>query len=115
MGLFDGITLYTEHCCSCHAPIYMTNELQARLRRTGEVFYCMAGHKQWYGGSEVDRLQKELAAKEKALAAMSKDKEYYLDLNNRKNRAIQQRDHVIRTLKGNVTKLRKKLKSEPSS
>lgn len=54
-------------CCTegCYATINLAPKDYERLKRTGEWFYCPAGHKQHFTGKtedqkEIDRLKSEI-------------------------------------------------------
>lgn len=56
--------LVIEHCCACSIAFAMPAEFQARAKAkpgaNGMLFYCPAGHSQYYTGeSEADRLRRE--------------------------------------------------------
>lgn len=47
-------------CASCHVVFGLGEEHVARLRKSGDRFYCPAGHFLTFGESETDKLRKEL-------------------------------------------------------
>lgn len=48
-------------CASCGILVVMTSDVQARLRRSHDTFYCLNGHKQyWPGESDIEEAQREL-------------------------------------------------------
>lgn len=63
--------LMTEECCRCHMLFAIPLDLQNRLRRSHDNFYCPAGHSQQYTGkSEAEKLRDQLAIKERQLEDM---------------------------------------------
>ena|SRR3990167_2056705 len=60
--------LRTIECCTCGVIFAVLEEFNASLRQTKQGFYCPNGHPQSYTKSPADKLRKELAAKEQALA-----------------------------------------------
>lgn len=58
----------TIECCNCGVLFAVPNEFKGNLHRTKQLFFCPNGHQQAYVESTADKLRKELAAKEQALA-----------------------------------------------
>ena len=60
------VTLDTScDCCKCGIPIFMTTDMNARLRKSHEAFYCLHGHGQSYRSeTEEEKLRKALHEKE---------------------------------------------------
>lgn len=93
---FDMLT-----CYKCGVAIVVPRHfIEERKQDKGE-FWCINGHAQAFVESSVDRLKKELAEKDKALANERKRAEWARqDLRN------EQRSHAA--TKGQVTKLKKR-------
>jgi len=54
--------LATETCCACGIVFAMPNELNTRLRKNHESFYCPVGHSQHYlGETEEEKLKRQVA------------------------------------------------------
>lgn len=53
-------TLELVDCANCHVIFGLSEEHIARLRKSGERFYCPAGHNLNFGKSEADKLREEL-------------------------------------------------------
>jgi hypothetical protein len=52
-------------CCSCGAPIVLSEALERSLRESHRSFYCPSGHTQNFpGATEADKLRKALSAAE---------------------------------------------------
>jgi DNA gyrase/topoisomerase IV subunit B len=47
-------------CVTCSVPIHLDDETYQRRQSDGQTFYCPNGHKQYFGDSEVSKLQKEV-------------------------------------------------------
>lgn len=58
----------TEECYKCGVLFAVTRDLRENWLRDKTQFYCPNGHPQSYTESTADKLRKELAAKEQALA-----------------------------------------------
>lgn len=55
-----AVTFEMIDCANCHVVFGLGEEHVARLRKSGERFYCPAGHFLTFGESETDKLRKEL-------------------------------------------------------
>ncbi len=63
-----NIGFRTHVCCSCFTSFAVTDEFDARRREDRELFYCPMGHRMHYlGEREVDKLKRELVAKQARL------------------------------------------------
>lgn len=64
----DNVWLVTQECCNCHCLFAMSADLERRLRKSREYFYCPAGHAQHFcGESPEQKLQRALDAKAREL------------------------------------------------
>jgi septal ring factor EnvC (AmiA/AmiB activator) len=60
------LILETDICCTCHIVFAMPSHMLARVRKTGETFYCPSGHSLVYNGGkskaekEAERLREML-------------------------------------------------------
>ena len=65
----ETATLVTETCYSCGALFAMHEDFMRARRKDHQGFYCPSGHCQSYTGeTDAERLKRELAKKEAALA-----------------------------------------------
>jgi hypothetical protein len=58
----------TIECCNCGVIFAVLDDFKRNLHKTKQSFYCPNGHSQSYTESTAEKLRKELAAKEQALA-----------------------------------------------
>lgn len=63
-------------CASCGVAIWITSHNEARLRDSGETFYCINGHAQSFQPSNMDKLKKELASANQALSTVRNHAQY---------------------------------------
>jgi hypothetical protein len=60
------VLLDAIECCECGMVFAMPHAVKLRLRRSHALFYCPAGHPQYFSGeSDEERLHKELAQAER--------------------------------------------------
>ena len=97
-----GERLMSERCCHCGVLFYMPQWLQDLRRGDKEWFYCPNGHRQRYVESEADTLRRE----RDRLAQQIAQRDDAL-LSERRLRESAERQ--ASTLKGSITKLRKRL------
>jgi hypothetical protein len=63
-----GVTLSTIDCYKCHCVFAIPREMNDRLLKTHDTFYCPAGHAQHYLGlTPEQKLQRELDEKQRQL------------------------------------------------
>ena len=79
--------LMIEECCNCGMLFAMSSDFQRRRRDSGEFFYCPSGHSQHYTESTVDKLKRDLKAKDRRLEIAVKDAQR----ETRRRRALQAR------------------------
>lgn len=102
-------TLSQLTCGVCGIPFAMPKNHLSMLQREGEWFWCPNGHKIHYFETEVDRLQRALAAQEGQTAAERAAKE------SAKRSAEYQRERAARlersrsALKGHITRMRNRI------
>lgn len=102
--LFEVETgLVTNTCLTCGVLFAMPRTLTDRHKRDHESFYCPNGHTQHYVSKSDVELAKEEAAK---LKVVVQQKEQAISC---KKNVIKNQDYRIRSLKGQITKLRKKI------
>lgn len=89
-------------CCSCGISFCMTEDMQNRRRDDGKSFFCPNGHSQSYTESTVDRLRKELEAKDKLLL---REKELSASYRRTKDTAMRS----AAASRGAITKLKKRI------
>lgn len=58
----------TIECCECGVIWAVLDDYKRNMHKTKQLFYCPNGHSQSYTESTAEKLRKELAAKEQALA-----------------------------------------------
>lgn len=66
--IYSQLAFVTIECYRCGVIFAVLDDLHRNLREKKHSFYCPNGHSQAYTESEADRLRKELADKERALA-----------------------------------------------
>jgi len=90
-------------CNSCHCYFGITTEMRADLINSGETFYCPRGHVLTYGHGLIKQLEKKVS--QLNIESVKHETE--------KTKIQDQLDHQIRSnnsLKGQITKLKKKVK-----
>jgi hypothetical protein len=63
-------------CANCGLVFFLPTDFDRRLREEGRGFYCPAGHNLSYGGSEVDRLRKQVANLEQRTSSLSQSLDF---------------------------------------
>jgi len=96
------LQMETIECYKCHLVFAVTAEHKQRLCTTGEGFYCPAGHGQAYCETEVQKLKKQLEAKERSLKWRDEQIE-------RQNKTIKRKENEVRAQKAAKTKLKKRI------
>jgi len=86
-------------CITCGVSFWISQNHQAELKKTHKSFYCPNGHTQYYPGKTDAEKYKELFEREQRLR-----KNIDTDNNSLKN--------SLRTYKGEVTKLKKKIEGD---
>ena len=82
---------------ACHVRFYLEDDLNSRLRESGETFYCVFGHSQSY---EADnKRERELVDLRRRLELAESSRVT----------GNQWRDNQIRSLKGQLTRAKKLL------
>lgn len=99
--VIEGIT-----CGVCGIPFGLEESHLRKLRQTGDNFYCPNGHIIGYGKGENQRLKDQLA-REKHQA--EQQQAWLRDDVEREQRARERAEHSLRTTKGVVTKIRKRI------
>lgn len=98
-----SLAMQKIECCNCHMTFAMSEAFYRARRDDKEWFYCPAGHQQHFTGkSEEEKLRALLAEKERSLE-WERSRTRYAQAE-----AID-RFHQLRTMKGVVTKAKKKL------
>ncbi len=67
IAIQQRLDLETIECGECGIVFAVTEQYRRGLIDTSRGFYCPNGHRRAYTESQVDKLRKELAAKERAL------------------------------------------------
>lgn len=101
--------LVTEACCNCNMLFAMPNELKERALKkrgpNGIVFYCPAGHRQWYvGETEEDKLRRERDR-------LKQDQAWYEDRNRQLREEADHQRHRANGYKGHATRITKRAKA----
>jgi hypothetical protein len=92
---FYSTTLTVTSCGVCQIPFAIPKDLYASRSQDGQDFFCPNGHRIHYAENENARLKRQLQA-----------------ANDHRAAAIAQRDQAeasLRTTKGHVTRLRKRV------
>lgn len=107
--LYAQAKLVTEQCCSCSMVFAMPAEFKARALAkrgpSGQVFFCPAGHRQWYLGETAE-------AKLRRENDRLKQNEAYLE--QQRQRAADDAEHQRRRAngyKGHAAKITKRAKA----
>lgn len=104
-----GLNMVVETCCQCGMAFAMTRDFQNRALKNrgqnGQVFYCPAGHRQWYTGeSEADKLRRERDR-------LKQNEAWYEQRNRELREEAEHQRHRANGYKGYATKLRKRAKA----
>lgn len=54
-----------QTCCNCGISFAVDASVNSRWRETGQLFYCPNGHSQHYRETDIQKLQKQLAAEKR--------------------------------------------------
>ena len=90
------IALTPVECCHCGIPFTIPSQYCSSLKETGQRFYCPNGHTLSFGDGENARLKKQTNNQ--------------IDTIRSQGEQIESLGRVISNQKGQVTKLKKKLK-----
>ena len=104
MGLPETVTVPLEwvNCCNCGVPIGMPSYLYTQFRQnSARWFYCVNGHQQHFGESEVARLEKELEVARKRGEWLAQD------VKNQRARA-ERTERSLSATKGVVTRMKRR-------
>lgn len=113
MGFFDVVTHSQIACYKCSAPILIENGRLARLRQTGENFWCPNGHGQCFTPSENTKLKKQLADMTMYRDNAQADRDHW---KMRREKGILEENRLARriyALRGVITRMKNKLKPKP--
>ena len=92
--------LITEECCECGVLFAIPMALRGQLLRTGNMFYCPAGHPQHYRDSTEERLRV-------ANAQLKREKNHNSSLTDQLDGALK----AISTKQGQITKLKNRVRA----
>lgn len=68
----DNTSFETETCCSCGMKFAMTSDFMRRRRDDHALFYCPAGHNQYYyGKTEAQKLKEQLEQRAAEVARLN--------------------------------------------
>lgn len=111
MSIVSEVTvrMVTEQCCVCGMPFCMTEDFKTRHKRNGEDFYCPAGHPQHYTETEVQQLQRQIAARDKELEARTKALIAEKALHDQTIAELRETELKRRAAKGQATKLKNRI------
>lgn len=110
MGLFDNFTSVT--CLKCHITFGIMVEHNNSLKREGAIFYCPNGHGQAYTNTDVSKLQAQVKQLESEVQSATNSKDYWIREYNLKDSHLRSERNSNRTLRGVITKLKKKKNSD---
>lgn len=95
---------YIEHCCTCGVSFAVTKDFNQRRRNDHDDFYCPLGHGQHYPAkSEVEKAREETQKVKKEAEGLRQCIQHKKDV-------IKAKEYQVRYFKGEVTKLKKKIK-----
>ena len=90
-----NIEMILVTCASCNVPFCITQDMQDRLKKCHNVFYCPSGHQNCYlAETEEEKLRKQLNYKKNEIDCQ----------NQEINRLKLERDKMQRSLKRKSTK-----------
>lgn len=93
---FVTVSLTRIECCNCHTIFAMTTDMEKQRRNDKLLFYCPAGHSQYFPGrTEADRLKSQLSLAENN-ATYHRERAAHLE-------------HSRNATKGAMTKLKKRI------
>ena len=96
--------IVTVDCCECGATFAMPASLCRARKRDGKMFYCPAGHTQYFEvkhDEEIASLQKEVERLREQLAQTQVARDWQA-------RRVESRDRSIASLRGQITKLKRR-------
>jgi hypothetical protein len=92
-------------CGKCGTPFAMPTSFYNECRKDSRVsFFCPHGHERIYGDGQIQRLTKELAAKDQELAAKREEAE-------RQRKRAEREERRVAAQKGINTRLKNKIAS----
>lgn len=97
----DNIYFVTEHCCQCGVAFAMTDRFKKQRLRDHELFYCPAGHGQYYTGkSETQKLKDKL---DQTRIELEAERSCCMELKNE----VKHKQKQVYGYKGQLKKLKK--------
>lgn len=101
---YVSVTITPIVCGECGLHFGIDETYLARLKDKHETFYCPKGHSRWYppGSSDLEKLQKELEAKERSL---QHEREKF----DRERRIREHYRRSAQTYRGHLTRVRKRV------
>lgn len=105
-------TLVIEECYKCHITFAMPADLQKRARADNSIsFYCPLGHGQVYSKSEVQELQEQVDAANRARVQAARDRDAAWTAASAARDQAQAAERSARAHKGHATRLRNRVKA----
>jgi len=102
--IIDNSTLCIEHCPNCGIAFAIPENYQQRRRRDHKTFYCPSGHTQYYPQeSDIDKAKRETSEAKKEADRLKQCVTHKKEL-------LQRTEYQVRHFKGEVTKLKRKIK-----
>ena len=92
MGFVAGMT--TIRCITCDVRFGITETMEADRRQTGDNFYCPNGHRLSWSG-ELDRLRKQVAAKDYAIKELRSDLESERTRSEKLDKKLKRVEHGV--------------------
>lgn len=105
---YEGLTLNikiefeTIECFRCHVLFAVESMTRKHYIDTGDYFYCPNGHRQYYTESTIQKLEKQLETKQRALDHKQKE----LEWSEQRTRNVK---NSLKAEKGAKTKLKKRI------
>jgi len=97
--------LLIEHCCNCGMTFGIIEDFYNQRRNDHKMFYCPAGHPQYYNGkSEAEKLKEQLQLE-------IKDKEWYVKRVESLHTNLTKSNHQVRAQKAAKTRLANRVKN----
>lgn len=99
--------LVVEHCCSCGVAFGMTRDFYNRRQEDGQLFYCPAGHNQYY--TRREKLEAQLKELKGELREAHADVRYWNEQAEEQALRAATAKRQAAAARGQVTKIKKRV------
>lgn len=108
MAIFT-VQMTDLECSACGMPFCISADFERRRREDGQKFFCPSGHHNVYTESELDRVRKQLAIKDREIENRIKQTEREKAAHDQTKTELRETERRRRAAKGVATRLKNRI------